>query len=286
MPNTILCATVNVRSLLSEDRYAETTRFFRMLNIDILLVQESRLLKSRADFYNAKYGSIRVLVNPNNNDRSGGVAVLINPLMVELADPMPPHIVGNFSSENYLYDDSGRFLVIRLSCANRQLNIGNVYLPSQSAERSPWLENISQFLLSLPTYLSCDLLGGDWNMVTNTMDHTSKRPLNFREKDRLLAFLSLLNAENQDLVDGYRVMHPDTILYTHKSHNSQARLDQIYCSPVLLPDLTAWKTHVLPKSLNLDHMLVAVTLSPPETLKLGPGRFRFKCSLIKSKTIE
>ncbi|SNX84638.1 uncharacterized protein MEPE_03347 [Melanopsichium pennsylvanicum] len=164
--------------------------------------------------------------------------------------------------------------------------MGCVYVPADSTDRSDWLENTTEFLVSLRSRLQCDIVGGDWNMVLNAMDLTSTRRPNLRERHRLLTFLSCLNAETDGLIDGYRVQNPETIMYTHTSHNSQARLDRIYVVPDLLTDTYEWETQVPPNSLNLDHHMVTVKLKPLTQVERGPGRFRFKCSLMKSKSVQ
>ncbi|CCF47973.1 related to Retrovirus-related POL polyprotein [Ustilago hordei] len=210
---------------------------------------------------------------------------MVNPETVDLPTATSPSVLGNFSSELYLYDAEGRLLVTNLSCKNQQLNVACVYVPANSTLWALWLENTTNFLVSLESRIWCDLVAGDWNTVINTMDHTSRCRPNLQERHRLLSFLSFLNDET-GLLDGFREHFPDTILYTHKSPNSEARLDQIYVTPALYHRSFDWKTHVLPNSLNLDHDMVAVGFKPIIESKRGPGRFHFKCNLMKSKPVQ
>ena len=49
MSKIMLVATVNVRSILSENRFCELLQSFRMSSIDVLLMQEGCLSKLQAD---------------------------------------------------------------------------------------------------------------------------------------------------------------------------------------------------------------------------------------------
>lgn len=285
IPNFIFVASVNVRSLIKEHRFREILHFFKMLKLDILCIQEARLSQTRADRLNATFPGMRLLINPNNDERPGGVAIMINPNTVRLNDAELPNVMGDYSSENFLYDAAGRLLVARLNCSGQQLNIACVYVPADSTERSAWLENTTDLLVSLEGRLLCDIVGGDWNMVTHIQDHTSTRRPNLQERHRLLTFLSYLNDET-DLIDGYREHFPDSIMYTHTGPNSAARLDRIYVTPAISYRSCEWDTHVLPKSLNLDHLMVTARIKPYSPTKRGPGRFRFKCNLLKSQPVQ
>lgn len=53
---------------------------------------------------------------------------MINPNTVRLNDAELPNVMGDYSSENFLYDAAGRLLVARLNCSGQQLNIACVYV--------------------------------------------------------------------------------------------------------------------------------------------------------------
>lgn len=110
IPNFIFIASVNVRSLINEHRFREILHFFKMLKLDILCIQEARLSQTRADRLNATFPGMRLLINPNNGERPGGVAIMINPNTVRLNDAELPNVMGDYSSENFLYDAAGFLL--------------------------------------------------------------------------------------------------------------------------------------------------------------------------------
>lgn len=277
MSNPLLIASVNVRSVLSDVCFCTILHFFRMSKLDVLCIQEACLSKDQVDCLNATFPGMRLLTNPNNNrDGHGGVAIMINPEMVSFHNATLPHNLGNFSLEDYLYNATGHLLVSKLDCSSRQqLNIACVYIPAQQAHHMAWLEDTANLIVSFENWIRCNLVAGDWNTTTSTKDHTSQRRPNFLERHRLMTFISILN-DKTGLIDGYCKSFPEAIMYTHKSHNSEAYLDQIYVTPALFNRSTAWETQVLPKSLNLDHHMVTVGIKPIQAAKHGPGRFRFK----------
>lgn len=172
----------------------------------------------------------------------------------------------------------GRLLHLPLSWAGQRFDIIGVYLHAADAHA-----NVS--IIAGPLTTACQtahnnlIVLGDFNFVPcPAMDRrtVSTHPPHLQTRDMLPS--AAWAQHLQHLHDSWRVLHPHRRAYTYVRTDAASRIDRIYVSNNLLPQLvaTTHADHNIPVS---DHWLVRMQLLPHGHGVLGPGIARLHLSL-------
>ncbi|KAF9800818.1 hypothetical protein IEO21_10289 [Rhodonia placenta] len=154
------------------------------------------------------------------------------------------------------------------------LRILNVYAPNDRAANAQFWTDI-HYALATPKFAIPDVLLGDFNVVTDGMDHLPSHP---DPGPPVNALQLLLDAAH--LTDGWQTTFPDTraFSYLHDRSGSQSRIDRIYVTNDVLETATDWA--ISPSHLCTDHSLVSVAVVHRDTPFVGPGRWTLPMSLL------
>ena len=237
--NGIRFLSQNVNSLNLSTRFQlrnNLNRFYQKLEsildkkAEIILLQDVRLgpegeniLKKRLEFH--RYGSYHTYTNSTQANR--GVAIPIkSQLLYKIVDFV------KCSLENYL--------ILKISLCESVFLIGSVY--GSTVHQDPnFMENLKRYILSLGNHKF--LVGGDFNMVSDTNTITATNNFNLDIKNMLqipnVSNSKTLSAwcETGFIVDIFRHFYPDHRIFSHvpfnKNDHSRSRIDHFLCSPNL-----------------------------------------------------
>ena len=171
-------------------------------------------------------------------------------------------------------DPDGRTVALMLTCDNKQYFIVNVYAPTHDKE----IEQVN-FLEKLKSRIEDNLgkmiiVGGDFNICLESIDKSSA--IENRSKARL-HILKLM--EEYDLIDIWRVHHPDVKRYTWRRSNPlvQSRLDNWLIGADVSFNIA--KCDIKP-SIKTDHSLIVLDLYKTIDQTRGKGLWNFNSNLL------
>lgn len=153
----------NVHGVRSQAKKLKILDYVTKLKADILLLQETHLLKTEENSlidsnYNQCYSS-------SFNSRQRGVSILV-------------HKRVQFTLTNMLTDPEGRFIIIQATICKKLYTIVNLYAPNND---DPAFFHSVFTLLSDLTADSTTIIGGDFNIVLNPSLDRSKNPVNAKQ---------------------------------------------------------------------------------------------------------
>ncbi|KAI0046741.1 DNase I-like protein [Auriscalpium vulgare] len=162
---------------------------------------------------------------------------------------------------------------------NATTHILNTYAPNRAASHPAFWARLA-IALHAEGIDRIDFHLGDFNLVENALDRAPAR------LDQLNAIEALRDFRTSfHLQDYWRITHPDTRLFTHRSNHgtlfTQARLDRIYTSPAVSDTIFEWRhqTGALPS----DHDLVSIRYAPLDAPSIGSGRWTMPLDIIHHK---
>ena len=114
-------------------------------------------------------------------------------------------------------------------------------------------------------------MAGDWNTGLNHLDKSGG--LLWKETNYRNGLVSLMQQLN--MIDIYRVLHPNTTTYTYesKSLKLKSRIDFFLIAKQLLNSTKKAETR---SSIGPDHKAIFLCLQIDQTFKRGPGNWKFK----------
>ena len=235
--------SLNINGGRDQRKRALVKEVFQQKKLDVILLQETHSDQDNEVDWGLWWEGSYILSHGTNF--SGGVAILFAPGMDV-----------NILSSNELV--KGRALAVKTQIEGLELTFINVYAPNQGSDRLAFFGLLKVEIEKLNLDLTC--MGGDWNCTLKfTMDRMNEEPhpLSSGALSRLVTRL--------DLVDVWRVKHPDVKQYTWVRVNdnriSAARLDRIYLSQSLSSRLT--DSSICPVGFTDHHLTMAnVSLSP------------------------
>lgn len=178
----------------------------------------------------------------HKSNLSAGVAVLFSPcIRVNILNTEEPI--------------NGRLLVVKADIEGNIFYLVNVYAPNIGYERLRFFSVLSTVLKQCFNDGGV-IIGGDWNCTENSLvDRNTEEP-HIQSSSCLLKIIRAA-----DLLDIWRVKHPDVRQYTWVKVNSgrvsAARLDRIYVSTFLSSQIT--ECSIIPMSFT-DHKLVLTVI--------------------------
>ena len=142
----------------------------------------------------------------NGNQKKAGIAILISDKI-------------DFKIKTITRDKEGHYIMIKGSIQEENTAIVNIYAPSIGAP-----QYIRQMLTAIKGENDSNTITvGDFKTTLSPMDRSSKMKIN-KETQALNDML-----ERMDLIDIYRIVHPNTAAYTFFStaHGTFCRIDHI-----------------------------------------------------------
>ena len=250
--------TINARGLGNPLNQNLLFDLIQRFNCDICFVQETQVSSDQNINSLSRRWHGRSFWSPAIG-RQGGVATLISP---------------NCSADvvSWKKDSFGRIVSILIRIDDVDLNLVNVYAPTNLTDRKNFYDSLHEFFISGASAL---IIGGDFNCYDNALD---KFGGNVSIHHELVSLKS-----DSTLVDAWRKLHPRAREFTWFNHDSSiaSRLDKFLVSKDLFS--TDCECEISPCPLS-DHDFVSFVFDIPECIKRGPGVWKFNNSLLDDKT--
>ena len=170
-------------------------------------------------------------------------------------------------------DINGRFILIDCTISDNKYIIVNIYAPTIDKKQVTFVNYVLEML---QPYLGKNIIiGGDLNIdFDKSQKETLSTNLGYSRQ------LSLM-VQTFDLVDIWRLKHPDTVRYTRREKTrygfKQSRLDYIFITCNL--EFTTMASGIIP-SIKSDHSLLKVSLCLENEPKRGRGLWKLNVSLL------
>ena len=196
---------------------------------------------------------------------SRGVAVLISSKI-------------NFNITNIERDNDGRMLLLNCMVSELNLVILNIYAPTID-KRKEQLAFANSVCSTLENYTGDVIIGGDFNISLDTFPADIECSKNLGYSKKLSVIMEMHN-----LVDIWRIQHPDTVRYTRREKTKfgykQTRLDYFFIRSSMGYITTL--TDIKP-SIKSDHSLLHIQLSLLDQQKRGKGMWKLNVKLLTDK---
>ena len=257
----IKCGTFNVRGLREYKKRSEFFHFVRKKKFDIIFLQEVHSSSEISKMWSTQWGS--KIWFSHYNSRARGVAILFSKTL-----PITVH--------NIINDEYGRFVILYVSVENKKFVLANIYAPNEDNPNffNTCFGEIDRFR---PDY---KIVAGDLNLVLDLIvDKQGGTPTTHSNSVKVVKEYM----QNNELVDIWRIMHPDILRYTWKKIKPKPifeRLDYILVSEVLQQFVT--ESDIIPSHCS-DHAIPTLSFDF-NTFKRGPGYWKLNTSLLRDKT--
>ena len=243
-----------MRGLGDRNKRREIFNWLRSKKYSIYLLQEVHCVETTTNSWAAEWGYKAIFSCCSS--AKAGVAVLFNNNLT-------------FQIHRLFSDPNGRFIVCDLKIGEKIITLASIYAPN---EDDPGF--FRDFFGHLSDFQSEELIiGGDFNLVLN-LDKDKKGGL-AKTHGKSVQIIHEHSA-NFDLIDPWRILHPDTLKYTwrRKRPEVQCRLDFFLISQNLMCNVTS--AEILP-GFKTDHSMITLTIALHENIR-GPGYWKLNTS--------
>ena len=226
---------------------------------NIIFLQETHSGQDDEISWSKEWGGPVFYAHGTNDSR--GVAILFKPGV-------------NFTVHNK-YSFNGRVITLYISLSDKELILLNLYAPNK--DDILFFENIIDKI----TEIDCSniILGGDFNLVLDIqLDKTGGLK---RTHNNSCTYLKQF-MEDQNIVDIWRIQHPNTRQYTWRRRNPSlihCRLDMFLISDSLQGCIN--KSEITP-GFRTDHSLISIFCKFND-IERGPGYWKLNCSLLQDQ---
>ena len=249
-------ASLNCNGLRDNKKRKQLFEWIQNKRNDIVLLQETHSTEKDENIWKQQWGGEIYYCHGTSNSR--GVAILIKDQV-------------NFSVEQIETHD-GRLLFLKGIIAEQEILLINIYGPNDDNI------NLLQIMMKKILQFECTniIVAGDFNLVLDiNMDKSGGLGKTHTKSCKLLKEIM----DNLNLVDIWRVQHPDTKQYTWRRRNPNAihcRLDMFLVSDTLQGCVDK---STITSSYRSDHSLIAIQCILSE-ISRGPGYWKLNCSLL------
>ena len=247
---------MNARELANSLTYNLLFDLIETSNCDVCFVQETLISSESTIKSLSRRWPGRSFRSPASG-RQGGVVTLISS---RCSDEMI----------SWKKDSHGRIVSLFVRSNDVDVNLVNIYAPTNLAERKTFFDSLHDFFI--PS--SAIIIGGDFNCYNNTLDKFGGNVSIHKEYEPL--------KNDFALVDVWRNLHPASREFTwfNSSRSIGSRLDKFLISRELLsPGI---KCDISPNPIS-DHDFVSLVFDIPTGVKRGPGVWNLNNSLLKDK---
>ena len=262
MTDVLTFCSLNVRGLGDHSKRALIFKHLRDIKSDVVLLQETHNTNKTNKLWKTQWGG--EWINSYGTSNARGVAIIFN-----------PRVQNKISFKHVNRDEAGRIVVLTLSYQDQNYTVANIY--GENTDNPALFSRLSDIIQDRNN--EHIVIGGDFNFVLNDQLDSYNRNISHVGSRAVTTQL----IEDLELVDIWRITHPDTKCYTwHKTNPSPvfSRLDFFLISSSLLTNTHACKIHNSPRT---DHS--AVTLSIFTDLnERGPGVWKMNNTLLNNAT--
>ena len=198
----------NARGLANKDKRVATFSWLQTKKSGIFYIQEAHSTEQLEKIWRQEWDGPIFFQHGKSNSR--GVAILVTKNI-------------DFEVNTIDRDDYGRFLLIDCFIFGSKYIPVNIYAPT--IDKRMEQADFGSFLFSkLEKYLGCNIIvGGDFNINIQKLKNSTKS-YQANYDDHILNIIEIL-----DLIDIWRLQHPDTDRYTRHEKTrygfSQSRID-------------------------------------------------------------
>ena len=249
-------SSLNARGLSNKSKRREVFQWLRKKHFSVFFLQEAHCTKETENIWRAEWGYQAIF--SSYSSESAGVCILFN-------NNFGFEVVKQFS------DPEGRFILCDIKTDSKITTLLNIYAPNN--DDPIFFEKIYEHLNSF----ECEeiVFGGDFNLVLD-LDMDKEGGNKTTHKNALKVLNSVI--ENLDLVDIWRVQHPQIKRFTWRRRrpNIQCRLDFFLVSNTIGTNVI--ETDILP-GYKTDHSLITISLSTHSNPR-GPGFWKLNTSFL------
>ena len=187
--------TNNVRGLNDLVKRKQTFEFFRKLNADIIMAQETYSSKNKQKIWRSQWGSEIYFSHGNSNSK--GVAILMSKNL-------------DYKLLKTVKDQDGRKLLVLIEHNDVKILLVNIYAPNDDDPSFfvEVMEAVSEFEYDMVVW------GGDFNKTLKSNDKKGGEFKESKSAQFLKAFL-----EEEKWVDIWRLLYPSEFHFTWKRRN-------------------------------------------------------------------
>ena len=258
------------------------TAHWRRLTMDIVVAVDTHL-----DFF-AQVSAQRQLAmagwhawfspgysDSNRGHTKAGVAILVRQELI---------LSGVLEITNEVFAPStgpaqGRLLALPVSWAGQHFTVVGTYFHASNATANASIITGPLAEAYRTAHGTNVVVLGDFNFVldTNLDRRHLQRSVTTHPRDAVPA--AAWNHQFSQLHDAWRILHPHRRAFTYVRSDAASRIDRVYVSSMLLPQLATCVIADRHPPVS-DHWLTHVQLLPHGTGKLGPGLPRMKLSFL------
>ena len=263
LKNNLSLISINARGLRDITKRKSFFLFCKGKNANIILLQETHSKPEDCNFWCKQWGDEMYLCH--GTSRSAGVAVLFK------------NFKGKVVSQHK--DEHGHWLILILDIDNFKLILINIYGYNITNQNKLLLEEIALRLDSLKLKYSTNnvIIGGDINLVQD--EFLDKWPSKYSSNHPNTVFNNFCNEQN--LVDVWRHLNPETIQFTWFSSNYKSRIDHwLVANDLLTYDISS-DISVAPLT---DHSLILLQLKPLNQKQGASKYWKFNSNLLNNDT--
>ena len=253
---SISIATLNVNGMVDDKKRNAIFHWCKNKNIDIACLQETHCSAESEFKWRSEWGGPSIWNNGTSASRGVGFLFKEN---------------FSYNKQEVSRDGSGRKLAISIKFSEKTyLKVYNIYCPNGAAERKEFIRNS----VSVDSDEK-NCIVGDFNCtLSKTLD---RRPIPIRPDIGAIELQNFI--ENNNLIDIWRKRYPFKKRYTFSRGNSHSRIDYIFISEELDPNIENVKITHFPYS---DHDGVIVKLKIEEQER-GPGSWKLNNSILNTE---
>ncbi len=251
--------TFNCNGIRDDSKRRQVFNYLRSKGADLILLQESHSTANVEKIWENEWGGKVFFSNGTSN--STGVCILIKKNL-------------DYKVHGVKRDQNGRILCLDIELDDCRFSLCNLYAPNH--DKPEFFEECATLIDEFENVSK--IIAGDFNLVFDiSMDKKGGAPVtHFNSRDTLKAYM-----ESNDMVDIWRLQHPDTRLYTWKRVKPAVfcRLDMILITEDLTGDIE--KTNISP-GFRSDHSMVIMDYNST-TQPRGRGFWKLNTSLLSDK---
>ncbi len=251
------CITINTHGLKDFRKRQTIFQWVKNQKHDVVFLQETHLSSADLDQLKQDWDG-QVFLSPGNN-HSAGVCTLFTRRT-------------NFKVISESHDLAGRYLNLICDFGEANIQFCNIYAPNHVSQRKEFFESLHAILKGgIPT-----VFGGDFNCIEDSF-----LDKNGGDSDLAITALKALQLLNltYDLKDVFRHLNPSTrnFTWTNPDGSISCRLDKFYVSGDIFRNCSYSNIVFFPYS---DHDAPSISFRLPNSLKKGPGVWKFNTSLL------
>ena len=249
--------SLNTWGLGDDIKRREVFTWLRQKQLNIYFLQETKCLKDKEKIWETEWG-YRCIFNSANTSAQG-VAILFNPNF-------------QFDIIDVKKDFLGRYIIAHIKIGEENIILANIYGPNN--DNPIFFQNLFHDLEIYQEFPT--VLGGDYNICLDKLDKTGGRPFHLSHP---LARKTLLeNLDTFQLVDSWRILHPQEKEFTWRQRNTgiACRLDFFLVSVGLLDQI---ENNKITHGYRSDHSFISINFETQKQMR-GPGFFKLNTSLL------